>query len=204
MRIKKTIKLNDNLFRINNIFPAKVANKFYSIFNKNSKWKRINQIRKNHYKTILKKKLDIWPTTKEIYYADFFRALNLEKDIYINNSIKKYIIPILKKKFNIINYEIRCHKFLPGHFLRAHFDHYISRVAVTVNLNKTWKADWGGLLCVINDQNKKITTLVPEWNSMNILISKNKKPSDRKSGHFVTSVEKYACENRFSITIFSR
>ena len=72
MRIKKTIKLNDNLFRIDNIFPAKVANKFHSIFNRNSKWKRINQIRKNHYKTILKK-LDIWPNPKEIYYR-FFRG----------------------------------------------------------------------------------------------------------------------------------
>ena len=130
------------------------------------------------------------------------RSKNLEKNKYIIKSLRKYVFPEILKKFNYNNFDIRCHKFLAGHFLGAHFDHYISKLAITINLNKKWKADWGGLLCVLNDKDNKINTLVPEWNSMNLLISNNKNPEDRKSGHFVTSVEKFVKEPRLSITVF--
>ena len=204
MRLKIIKESNNSLFKINRVFPTLIANRVNSIFKKQTRWKRMLQTRKNHYKTIMKKKINIWPDMNEIYYADFYRSTKLEKNLFIKDSIKKYILPTLIKKFRISDFEIRCHKFLPGQFLRAHFDHYISRLAITINLNKKWKADWGGLLCVLNDKTNKVNTLVPEWNSMNILISKNKKKHDRKSGHFVTSVEKYARESRYSITIFAR
>ena len=68
------------------------------------------------------------------------------------------------------------------------------------NLNKKWKADWGGNLCILDGEKfENIQILVPEYNSINIMTSKRNK---KKSPHFVTSVEKFAKEPRFSITIF--
>ena len=71
---------------------------------------------------------------------------------------------------------------------------------MTINLNKEWKWDWGGLLCVLDNKNKnKVNVLCPSWNSMNILCSLGK---NKSSPHFVTSIEKYALHPRYSITIF--
>lgn len=102
---------------------------------------------------------------------------------------KKLSNNLLKlKKLKCHNFYIRCHKFLVGHFIRAHDDNYVSKLAFKINLNEKWKANWGDLL---NDKDNKINTLVYVWNSMNVLISNYKNSEDRKSNHFVTYVEKY-------------
>lgn len=198
-------KISKNLYQIENIFPEKTCKKILNLFKNEKKWKLINQTRINHYKHVFKaeKKLDkkLFPTKKEIYYAKFYRNDNLKKKIFIIKQIKKYIFPILKKlKITYKNFDIRCHKFKSGNFLRMHYDHYAGNYAVTINLNKEWKWDWGGLLCVIDSKNAKVVNcLCPQWNSMNILCSYNK---NKSSPHFVTSVENYALSPRYSITIF--
>ncbi len=112
---------NNSLFTINRAFPALVADRVNRIFKKQTRWKRMMQIRENHYKTIIKKKINIWPDTNEIYYADFYRSTILEKNLFIIDSIKKYILPTLIKKFRISDFEIRCHKFLSGQSLKSSF-----------------------------------------------------------------------------------
>lgn len=102
------------------------------------------------------------PDIKEIYFAKFMRSENLEKNKYVKKSLKKYVFSKILKKFKFNNFDIRCHTFLAGYFLKAYYHHYISKLTITINLNKKWKADWDGLLCLLNDKDNKINTLVPE------------------------------------------
>ena len=197
----KIYKKTNNLVLVKNVFPDNVCNKLYVLFKKDKSWKLINQKRNNHYKHVFSSSSKIMPDRNEKYYAKFYKSLNLASNAYINQNIDKFIFPILKKlKIQFKKKDLRCHKFKSKNFLRSHFDHYNSSYAININLNKKWKADWGGLLCVFNGKNfDKLETLGPEWNSVNILYSKR---NQKKSPHFVTSVESYARESRYSITIF--
>jgi len=195
----KIIKIENNLIKVENVFPYETCNKILKIFKKENKWKLISQIRKGHYAHVFSSKSKLMPEKSETYIAKFYRNDKLSKNLYINKSLKKYIEPILRRlKIKHKLFDIRCHKFINANFLRSHYDGYAGTHAITINLNKQWKADWGGLLCVITGSKKeKIHALCPTWNTLNILSS-NKK----KSPHFVTNIESYAKEARYSITIF--
>jgi Rps23 Pro-64 3,4-dihydroxylase Tpa1-like proline 4-hydroxylase len=196
------LKISKNIILINKIFPNKFINRINKLFFEEKKWKLINQVRKSHYSYIFKNKSKFMPDKNEVYYAKFYRSFELQNNQIIIRIIKKYITPVLKKlNIKFKNMDIRCHKFIENNFLRTHFDHYAGKCAVTINLNKNWKADWGGNLCILDGKNfDNVKILVPEYNSMNITISKNKKK--KINPHFVTRVEKFAKEPRFSITIF--
>ena len=64
--------------------------------------------------------------------------------------------------------------------------------------NKTWKWDWGGILSIAGGNNsEKLYSILPNWNSMNIIYS-----GKSSSPHFVTPVQSFAKSPRYSITIF--
>jgi len=195
----KIIKIENNLTKVENIFPNNTCAKILKIFKNEKKWKLISQIRKNHYSHVFSSKSKLMPDKSEAYIAKFYRSEKLSKNLFINKSLKKYINPILERlKIKHKLFDVRCHKFINGNFLRSHLDGYAGTHAVTINLNKQWKADWGGLLCVLTgNKNEKINTLCPTWNTLNILSSDKK-----KSPHFVTNIETHAKEARYSITIF--
>lgn len=193
---------NSNFIQIKNIFSYEICNKIYLLFKKEKNWKLQKQIKSKHYSHVFKSKLSakLMPNEKEIYYARFYRSDNLRNNEFINSNLKKFIFPILKKKkIYFKNFDIRCHKFIKGNFLRSHYDDYAGTHAVTINFNKVWRADWGGILGVLAGKNyEDIHFCLPQWNTMNILspTKKNKCP------HFVSSVEFYANEPRYSLTIF--
>jgi len=195
------IKISKTITLVNKIFPHKVINEINKLFFREKKWKLINQVKKNHYSHIFKTKSKFMPDKNEVYYAKFYRSFELQNNLIIIKKINKYIIPVLKiLNIKFKNMDIRCHKLKANNFIRSHFDHYAGKCAVNINLNKTWKADWGGNLCILDGGNfDKVKTLVPEYNSINITILKQKK---KINPHFVTKVEKFAKEPRFSITIF--
>jgi hypothetical protein len=199
--MKKIQKLSNNFYQVSNIFSQKACNKILKLFIKEKRWKFINQVRKNHYNHVFKSNEKLAPSRNEYYYAKFYRNENLQNNSYIQEQLKKEVVPILKRlKIKYKKFDIRCHKFLNGNFLRMHYDHYAGTYAVTINLNKEWKWDWGGLLCVVNEKKFDVVkALCPQWNSMNLLCSFNK---NKSSPHFVTSVEKYALSPRYSITVF--
>mgnify|MGYP006182692787 CR=1 FL=1 len=197
----KIYRKTKNLVLIKKIFPLNICNKLYGLLKKEKKWKLIKQTRPDHYKHVFKSSSKLMPDKNEVYQAKFYKSLDLASNIFIKKSLEKYIPPILKKlkiNYKILNF--RCHKFKPNNLMRSHFDHYAGTHSININLNKNWKADWGGLLCVLNGKNfQDIQTLVPEWNSLNILYSEK---NNKSSPHFVTSVQKFAKEPRYSITIF--
>lgn len=199
--VMKLKSLSKNLFHQENAFPDTVALRILEKFKKNKKWQLINQIKKKHYSHVFKNSSDFLPDANEKYLAHFYRSDSLSLDQYINNSIKRYIISKIEKKFKIAvkNVDIRCHKFLADDFARTHFDNYAGDYAVTINLNKNWKWDWGGLLCIpYGKKFDKTFALAPFWNTMNILTSTNGK----ESPHFVTKINSFAKSPRYSITLF--
>jgi len=79
-------------------------------------------------------------------------------------------------------------------FLANHRDdhHPDNRVALVLNLTRTWKLDWGGLLLLENQPDAPPLIVPPHWNSLSLFrIPVN---------HTVTPVSQAASERRYSIT----
>lgn len=194
-------KYASNLFQSQKVFPESIAKKILKIYKSNKSWKKINQNKPKHYSHVFKSNSSYLPGNKEIYIAKFYRSDKLRENKFITSSIKKYIIPKIEKRFNLKakNIDMRCHKFKKDDYLRVHFDNYAGNYAITINLNENWKWDWGGLLCVPYGKNfSQIHALAPMWNTMNILTSKKGK----ESPHFVTSIQPFVKQERYTITLF--
>jgi SM-20-related protein len=89
--------------------------------------------------------------------------------------------------------------YLPGHFLLNHDDSNSKRkhlAAYVLNLTPHWQAEWGGLLCFLDDGGRVAQTYTPAWNVMNVL----KVPQP----HFVSFVAPYASAGRCSVTGWMR
>ena len=115
-------RISEDLYKIDNVFPELICKKILKLFEIEKKWKFISQAREKHYRHVFspQKNLDkkLFPSKREIYFAKFYRSDNLKKNLFLNNQIKKYVLPYLEKiKIKYSNYEIRCHKFKKGNFL---------------------------------------------------------------------------------------
>ena len=202
MKKNKFKKISPHIYEIQNVFPEKVAKKIFNKFKENNtnSWKLITQKKPRHYKTLLKNNLKLLPDENEIYLAKFYRNDKLSSNSYIVDSIKKFVFPLIKKylKFNIKEYDIRCHKLMKNNLIRIHYDNYAAKFAITLNLNKNWKWDWGGILSVPSEKYaEKLYSILPGWNSLSVIYSgKNCSP------HFVSPVQNFAKSSRYSITIF--
>ena len=202
MKNKKFKKISKNIYEVENVFPKKVAEKIFSKFKKNDSksWKLIIQKKPENYSTLFKNYSKFLPDEDEIYLAKFYRSNKLRNNPYIKQSIQKFILPLFKKylKYNIKSYEIRCHKLKKNNHIRLHFDDYAGSYSANLNFNKTWKWDWGGILSIPGGNNgKKLFSICPGWNSLNIYLSGKK-----NTPHFVTPVQSFAKSPRYSITIF--
>ena len=201
MKSRRFKKISKNIYKVENVFPEKVAEKIFSKFNnpRSKSWKLISQ-KKNHYSHVFKNSSEFLPDKDEVYLAKFYRSDELRNNSYIKFSIKKFIFPLIEEylKFNVKKYDIRCHKYVKNNLARLHFDDYAGTYAVTLNLNKTWKWDWGGILSIAGGNNsEKLYSILPNWNSMNIVYS-----GKSSSPHFVTPVQSFAKSSRYSMTIF--
>jgi SM-20-related protein len=89
--------------------------------------------------------------------------------------------------------------YLPGHFLLNHDDSNSKRkhlAAYVLNLTPRWNAEWGGLLCFLDEEGRVAQTYTPAWNVINVL----KVPQP----HFVSFVAPYASAARCSVTGWMR
>ena len=202
MKSIKFYKISKNIYKIENVFPKKIVEKIFSKFkNLNLKsWKKVYQRKPRLYSALFKNSSEFLPDKNEVYFCEFYRSDKLRNNSFIKLSVEKFIFPLIKKylKFNIKDYDIRCHKYIKNNQARLHYDDWAGVYAITVNLNKTWKWDWGGILSIGGENNsEKLYSVLPNWNSMNIVYSgKNNSP------HFVTPVQSFAKNPRYSMTIF--
>ncbi len=89
----------------------------------------------------------------------------------------------------------QCTLFRPGHFLTDHLDDVggKDRLAATVlNFTPNWRADWGGVLQFIDDDEHITQGITPCFNALNILKIPQK--------HSVSYVVPHADGGRYAIT----
>lgn len=197
MIIKKYLS---NVIEIKNFFKGDDLEKIHGRFKKNKSWKKIFQKRESHYSHVFKSNSLFLPSKEEEYLSSFYRNEKLSKDKFILNTVEEAVNKFFKKYYNknILNLDIRCHKFKKGDYFRIHMDGYAGGHALTISLNKEWKWDWGGVLNILHGKNYSETLgLIPKWNVANIL-NNNINPSP----HFVTPIQKFAKEDRYTITCF--
>lgn len=197
MIIKKHLK---NVIEVQNLFKEKDLLKILKKFQTSRGWKKINQVRDKHYSHVFKNNSPYLPSANEKYLSQFSRNEKLSKDKYINKIVYSNLLHFFKKQYKIndIKLDMRCHKFKSGDFFRVHMDGYAGGHAVTISLNKYWKWDWGGVLNILyGKKDSEILGILPKWNVVNILDN-NIHPSP----HFVTPIQNFALENRYTITCF--
>lgn len=86
-------------------------------------------------------------------------------------------------------------RYLPGHFLTAHHDEAEGEhrlYAYVLNLTERWRADWGGLLLFLDEDDHVEEGYVPAFNALNIFRV--------PARHAVSMVAPFAKTPRLSIT----
>jgi len=86
-------------------------------------------------------------------------------------------------------------RYLPGHFLTAHDDEApgANRLfAYVLNLTVRWRADWGGILMFLDDEDHVAEGYVPAFNALNIFTVPQR--------HAVSLVAPFAGAERISLT----
>lgn len=93
-------KIWEDLYQIDKIFPEKICKKILNIFQKEKKWKFINQVRNKHYNHVFRPEQNLnkslFSSKQETYYTKFYRNEKLKKNNFIIKNIIRYIFPILK------------------------------------------------------------------------------------------------------------
>ncbi len=130
------------------------------------------------------------------------RAQNLNPGLFINKMLDfvnsdEY----LRFMRQVTGYEeaafsdAQCTLYRPGHFLSDHSDDVggKNRLAATVfNFTPRWRADWGGILQFIDEDDHIIQGMTPCFNALNILKVPQK--------HSVSYVVPHAEGGRYAIT----
>lgn len=187
---------------IDNILPVDLANEIYESYKKNHNWDHIYQKRYDKYALVNKFELESLPKSDEIYSAQFCRNNFLEKEISITDAFQNYFIPLLKNvsPFEMNDFDVRCYKLDYGDHYRTHCDGYAGKINLIYYVNKDWRWDWGGILNVLSNENEDFCeSIFPKFNRVVLLNNKT-----FSSPHFVSSVEKWASNPRFSIVSFNK
>ena len=199
---KFTQQLTDQGFAIiDNVLPTEVAENVFNLFLQENDCDVKDQIRENHYEHVFSSTNPLLPGGDETYLAKFSRSATLSSNSYIKEVYDKYFFPLVKEvaPFEVNDFEPFCHKQDVGDRFRVHMDDYASSINVIYYVNKTWKWDWGGILNVCShEEPEKINSIFPMFNRLVLLNSKV-----FKSPHFVSTVEPFSKNPRYSIVAFN-
>lgn len=96
----------------------------------------------------------------------------------------------------LVKIDAQLTRYRAGHFLKQHSDEVTGtvqqrKVAYVLGLSQDWKADWGGLLHLQNEQGQIIESFTPTFNNMTIFTV--------PTSHFVSQVTNYCPMSRSSI-----
>lgn len=201
--LKNNEELNTKGFTcLDNVLPIELASQLCSLYENETKWEIFNQIRENHYSHVFKSPNPFLPQEGEAYSAKFNRSVNLENNTLTQEIFNNYLVPILKSipSFNIVEYDIRCYKLDKGDHYRTHIDDYAGTVNLIYYVNKEWRWDWGGILNVLShDDLEFCESVFPKFNRVVLLNNKV-----FRAPHFVSTIENFALNPRYSIVSFNK
>lgn len=187
---------------VDDVLPLDLAYKINELYFQNNEWEFIDQIRENHYNSILKSDNEFLPRPNEHYSAKFNRSKTLESTETIKDAFNNHFIPLLKKvsPFEMNEFDIRCYKLDKANYYRSHNDDYAGTVNFIYYVNREWRWDWGGILNVLSHEDKEFCQpIFPKFNRVVLLNNKT-----FRAPHFVSSVENFALSPRYSIVSFNK
>ncbi len=187
---------------IDDFLPSQVVNELNALYCSNTNWELVNQIRKRHYQHVFATQSQYLPKGDEFYIAQFGRSTDLEKNQRVNEIYDQYFKPSLNKfsQIDLKAFDVRCYRMQPGDFYRSHIDDYAGSIGCVYYINTKWIWDWGGLLHINSaDGNTDfVETIFPKLNR--IVLFDHKK---FKLPHFISMVNSYAQESRYSLVSFN-
>jgi len=187
---------------IDNVLPLELAEEIYNVYCKETEWNLFNQVRENHYSHIFKSPNPFLPQEGEVYSAKFNRSSNLENLNLIKNTFNNILVPLLKaiSPFCVDEFDVRCYKLDKNDYYRTHVDDYAGTINLIYSVNKEWRWDWGGILNVLSHDDLELCeSIFPKFNRVVLLNNKV-----FRSPHFVSSVESFALNPRYSIVSFNK
>ena len=187
---------------LDDVLPLDLANQLHELYIQEQEWNLLDQVRENHYSHVFKSPNLFLPQEGETYSAKFNRSNNLENNEVIKNTFNNFLVPILKgiSPFEMSSYDVRCYKLDSGDHYRTHVDDYAGTINMIYYVNREWRWDWGGILNVLShDDLEFCESIFPKFNRLVLLNNKI-----FKAPHFVSTVEKYALNPRYSIVSFNK
>ena len=131
---------------------------------------------------------------------DLDAGLSVEPELaaaqaFVNSAAFLDFVRTLTGDARIVRSDAMATRYLPGHFLTAH-DDYAPRehrlYAYVLNLTVRWRADWGGILLFLDEEDHVAEGYTPAFNALNIFRV--------PARHAVSMVAPYAGEPRLAIT----
>jgi SM-20-related protein len=114
---------------------------------------------------------------------------------FVNSTAFLNFLRVLTQDERIVYCDAMATRYLPGHFLTAHDDAAPGKhrlYAYVLNLTARWRADWGGILMFLDEEDHVAEGYTPAFNALNIFRVPQR--------HAVSMVAPYAGEPRLSIT----
>jgi Rps23 Pro-64 3,4-dihydroxylase Tpa1-like proline 4-hydroxylase len=187
---------------IDDVLPLDLALSINEAYKNNTQWEIMDQIRPDHYGHIFKSDNPNLPQEGEIYTAKFKRSDVLRNSEIVNKAFEDYFVPILKdlSPFPVDEFDIRCYKLDAGDHYRTHYDVYAGKINIIYYVNDAWRWDCGGILNVLSSSDPDYCfPIFPKFNRVVLLNNQS-----FSAPHFVSSVESFALNPRYSIVSFNK
>ena len=187
---------------IDDILPLDLAKSISEAYKSNIDWEYIDQFRPDHYGHVFKSDNLALPQESEVYTAKFNRSDTLRNSEIVKQAFDNYFVPILKElsPFPVDEFDIRCYKLDTGDHYRTHYDGYAGKINIIYYVNDNWRWDWGGVLNILSSNDPDYCyPIFPKFNRVVLLNNQS-----FSAPHYVSSVEKFAQNPRYSIVSFNK